>query len=109
MASEGFNVKVLASRPEEISIENVSDVMQSGDKELILNYLETKNISNPKLFNFNSILWMLKDKEFFEKCVAILKKRKTFNFKIWTFALYHGNYELILDLIQHTPSIVYGI
>ena len=83
--------------------------MQSGDKELILNYLETKNISNPKLFNFNSILWMLKDKDFFQRCISILKKRMTFNHKIWTFSLYHGDFELITELIQHTPSMINGI
>lgn len=84
-----------------MSLENVSDVVQSGDKKLILDYLATRSIQNSKLFRFSSIFWLLKDKDFYFKVIAILKKRLIFNRELWGFAFYHGDVETIADLISY--------
>ena len=48
------------------SMETFEDVLKSGSKENILEYVRTKNIFDSKIFKANSILWMMKDKEFFK-------------------------------------------
>ena len=60
-------------------MESFADVMRSGDQEAILQYVAEKNIHDQKLFDPHSILWMLKDKSFYERLMAILKKRKYVN------------------------------
>lgn len=43
--------------------ETFNDVLQSGNKELILNFLRTKNLlKGERGFSYYSLLWMLKDK-----------------------------------------------
>lgn len=43
------------------------------------------------------MLYLLKDKDFFIKAVAILRERGIFNIKVWEFALYHCDDE---DMIR---------
>lgn len=60
-------------------MESFADVMRSGDQEAILKYVEEKNIHDQKLFDPHSILWMLKEKSFYERLMPILKKRRYMN------------------------------
>lgn len=38
--------------------------------------MKNNNISNPKIFNFDNIYWLLRDKEFYTETVKILKSKK---------------------------------
>lgn len=53
--------------------------MRSGSNKEILEYIEKRNIFDSNIFLPYSMLWMLKDKEFFESAIKILKKRNYFN------------------------------
>jgi hypothetical protein len=39
----------------------------NGKEEDILNFIREQNILNREIFNWNDILWKLKDKAFYEK------------------------------------------
>jgi len=56
-----------------------------------LEFLRTKNIQKyENQFNWNYILWMMKDKPFWEKVLKILKDRYIFYAGVWSYAFYHN-------------------
>lgn len=46
-------------------MDSISEILISGNKKDILNYLETKNLHNRNIFKFEDIYWLFKDKEFY--------------------------------------------
>jgi hypothetical protein len=40
----------------------MDEILSKGSKADILNFVATKNIQNPKIFSFNDIYYLLKDK-----------------------------------------------
>ena len=63
-----------------------------GNQDDILNFVATKNIFNPNIFNVHEILYLLQDKDFYLKIIDIFRKRKYFNYTVWAYALEHGVY-----------------
>ena len=78
-----------------ISSENFMDVVASGNKGKILEFIEFKNIFNPKYgFSWHYIYWMLySDKEFFRSLIELLMKKKIFVQKVWAYSFNHGHIE----------------
>lgn len=70
----------------------MSEILSKGSKSDILNFVNTKNISNPNIFNFNDIYYLLKDKEFYLKLLEILRRRRVFDLTTWTYSLYHADH-----------------
>lgn len=62
--------------------------------------MRKNNISNPKIFNFDSIYWLLKDAEFYKETINILKEKEIFNQGIWGFSFYHGDINTISELFE---------
>lgn len=80
---------VAAKRSQRV-IQSFLDVVLSGSKDAVLNFLEQEPLlSQPKKFSFSQLLFLLEDKEFFLKVIAILRKRKIFNVGVWKYAFYH--------------------
>ena len=48
-----------------------------------------KNILNPKLFEFNWIYFLLKDKKFYDRVIKVLRNRGIYDKTIWTYAFLH--------------------
>ena len=74
--------------------------MRSGDQQAILKYVEEKNIFDDNIFDPYSVLWMLRDKEFFTKLVGILRARKFYERKIWMFGLLHRDIKVIKEFLK---------
>jgi len=50
-------------------IDTFKNVLKSGEKKLILEFLENKNIFDPNIFDPSLLLWMLKDKKFYNQTI----------------------------------------
>jgi hypothetical protein len=72
-------------------LESFEDVLRSGDKEQVLNYIEKRNIFDTNVFRPREILWMLKDTEFYSKVISVMRKRCFFDREIWGFGFLHGD------------------
>jgi hypothetical protein len=81
-------------------MDTLENVMKSGNKQSILQYIETKNIFDYKMFDPNFILWMLKDKEFYLQVLAILRKRNYYLNEIWAFGYFHSDLQAIKEQIE---------
>lgn len=77
--------------------ETFDDIVQGGSKEDILEFMKTHNLlNNEKKFNFNSILYLLKDKDFYCKVIALLRERLIYDSSVWSYSLYHKDDEQTL-------------
>ena len=76
--------------------------MRSGSRKEILEYIEKRNIFDPKIFNSYSVLWMLKDKDFFDYVINVLRRRNFYDLQIWSFGIYHKDEKSILEYIEST-------
>lgn len=79
-------------------MDTLENVLKSGEKESIIDFLKTKNIFDSKIFDPSSILWMLRDKEFYERVVEVLRNRKFFVPEIWNFGLFHHDLKTFSEL-----------
>lgn len=88
-------------------LETLNDVLVSGSKADVLNFLKTKNIFDGTVFNPSSILWLLKDKEMFNEIISILKSRSYYSNDVLQFGFLHKDStvirEFILESLSNTP------
>jgi hypothetical protein len=75
--------------------ETFMDVMQSANRqEDVLEFLRTQNLpKGEKGFDFNLMLWMLRDKAFFKRVIAVLRERMIYSDPVWTYSILHRDDE----------------
>ena len=86
-------------------LETIDQILAQGSKDDILNFVATKNIQNREIFQFKNIYYLLKDKDFYLKLIAILRKRKIYDHTTWSFCLYHDDFQTLREFIN-TPEII---
>ena len=65
-------------------IDSFLDIIHAGTKDDVLNFLKTETLHwNNKEFEFEYMLFMLKDKDFFKKVVEILEARLIYEPSVW--------------------------
>lgn len=78
-------------------MDTLENVLKSGNKDAVLDYIQNKNIFDFKIFDPQYILWMLKEKDFFLKVIDILRKRKFYYSEIWILGYYHSDLATIAE------------
>lgn len=79
-------------------IESFDDILHAGSKQDVLNFLKTENLYNTKMqFDFNKMLYLLKDKEFFTQAIEILRDKCHFDASVWRYSLYHKDADLMRE------------
>ena len=72
--------------------ETFNDILHSGNRADVLEFMQTHNlIKGEKGFQFQKILWMLKDKDFFKKTTDILRNRHIFETSVWSYSIFHND------------------
>ena len=80
----------------EVVIETFKDILMTGDKNSIYDFIKTSNLlQDKKGFSFQLIFWMLKEKEVFEKIINILRERRIYVQTVWEFGFLHKNVRAI--------------
>ena len=87
------------------NLESFTDLVVSGKKDLILEFLEKNNLENNEKFNFAEILWMMKNQEFWASVVRIYRKKMMYNDYIWGFAFYHKDPVGVSEYLSNNPYI----
>jgi len=110
-ASVSMNSVVIAKAPTEvlnvvtektkISHENFRDVVSTGNYELIIKFLKDRPIEGIKEFNWDDVLWLAKDPEFFYPFIKLMKMQHRFEHTFWSYSLFHkGSEELVIDFLN---------
>lgn len=97
-------LKVLKELPKKEKMETLTDILAQGNKTDIINFMKEKNISNPQIFDFKTIYWLLKDPEFYTSCLTVLKSKMIYNSKVWSYSIYHGDIPTAIELLNHDFS-----
>jgi hypothetical protein len=95
-------LRVVKKKTAKGMMDSISEILVSGSKTDILAFIETKNIRNSKIFNFEDIYWLLKDEKFFLSVVDILRRRFIFDGTTWAFSVYHGAKREFFEYLQAT-------
>lgn len=83
-AKSGTNAIKVVDSKKITKIDNFIDIIHAGTKQDVLDFLKTENLlSGKKGFNFDDMLYLLRDKEFFDKSVAILSERMIYDSEVW--------------------------
>jgi len=70
--------------------ENIDDLVQVGTPQQILEFIRTTNLfDQTKGFNFQKILFLCKEKDFWTSLIQILRQRNIYDQSVWQYALVH--------------------
>lgn len=102
LISSASNIASIEVKTEQTQKEmnTISDVLTMGKKEDIIKFMKEQDLLNTDIFNFDSIYWLLKDKEFYEEVIALLRERFMFDPVVWSFSIYHGDMEVFKEYIN---------
>eukprot|EP00347_Sterkiella_histriomuscorum_P022623 403337784 len=85
--------------------ETFRDIVQSGNKEDILEFLRTENLYKyDRGFNLTDLMWMLKEREFYLKVVQVLRFRFIYFEEVWKFSLYHSDEDSAIEFLTQNQT-----
>ena len=87
--------------------ETFQDLLKLSDyQDKLLEFLATRDIRNKeKFFDFNDMMWTLKDREFFYKVIEVLKSRFIYEEDVWKWAFYHkDNTQIMMEYLTNSCS-----
>ncbi len=78
------------------SEESFKDVLATGNKTMILNFLRDKPVESIPGFDWAQLNWLLLDPDFFLSLVKLLRSQHRFVPQVWAFALHHKTDEMLV-------------
>ena len=78
-------------------------ISQNATNKEVLQYVENANLRRTPL---QKIAWRMKDKSFFEKTLATLRKRHGFSRTLWSYALLHEDARAAREYLETNSSFV---
>ncbi len=91
-----YNVK---NKIDNISSENLDDVLESGSKDDILNFFMKQKLIKEK--DLEKIYWIMIEKNFYEQITSLLRKKGIYDKKIWLMGFLHNNETCIKEYIEN--------
>ena len=83
-------------------IVSIDDVLNQGNKKQILEFINKKDvIKNDEL---RKIYWMLKDKDFYNKLISILKTKYIFDWNIWEYSSEYADINSLQEFILNSKN-----
>jgi hypothetical protein len=80
--------------------DQIDDLLQKGSQEDVLKFIQTKNILNPNVLSFADIHYLLRDKEFFLKLLAVLRRKRVFDYTTWSYSLLHHDHTALSEFLN---------
>lgn len=87
-----------------VQLETIQDILAQGTQADILKFLKTNNLQNKSIFNFSSVYWLLKDKEFFFPFIEILREKNIFDLTTWSYGIFHKDARIIQEYFN-SPEV----
>ena len=78
-------------------ITSIDDVLNQGNKKEILDFINKREVIKEE--DLEKIYWMLKDKDFYNKLMAILKNKYIFDDNIWEYSSENGDLSTLQEFI----------
>jgi len=78
-------------------ITSIDDVLNQGNKKEILEFINKRDVIKEE--DLSKIYWMLKDKDFYDKLINILKNKYIFDRNIWEYSSENGDINSLQEFI----------
>ena len=74
--------------------------MSKNDNRLVLEFLAKANIvAKEKGFHISDMMYLLKEKDFFNEAINIFRSRKYYDENVWKFGFLHKNDIAVSELL----------
>ena len=83
-------------------ISSIDDVLNQGNKKEILDFINKSDIIKDE--DLQKIYWMLKDKDFYNKLMVILKNKYIYDLSIWEYSSENEDINSLQEYIKNNKS-----
>ena len=80
-------------------IKTIDDVLERGNKDEILEFISKEESISHK--DISKTFWILSNKDFYTKLIAILKQKLVFIPEVWKHSLLHSDFESMKEYIEY--------
>lgn len=78
---------------------------QNGDEKDVLQWMEKNNVDRLAA-DVELIAWRMRDKGFYQKCIALLTRRHVYNHTLWAYSVLHRDVPNVHELMLHQDSFL---
>ena len=83
-------------------ITSIDDVLNQGNKKQILEFIQKRDVIKEE--ELEKIYWMLKDKDFYNQLMSILKQKYIFNENIWEYSSENEDINSLQEFILYDDN-----
>jgi hypothetical protein len=103
IASAAATVLKVVESPTNIDKSSWDYISQNGTSEEVLSYLGEANLGRVAL---SRIAWRMKDMPFFQRAIALLRKRHGYDDTLWSYGLRHDDRAATKEFLRHQDGFV---
>ncbi|MBW2700472.1 MAG: hypothetical protein JRF33_06595 [Deltaproteobacteria bacterium] len=96
-AAEGKTIMVL-DKAEDLDMDSWPWLSQYASPKELLDYLKEANLSR---LDLERMAWRMRDRDFFDKTLELLERRKIFTSELWAYGLYHNDQQSSRQWLLH--------
>ncbi|WAS94229.1 hypothetical protein [Nannocystis punicea] len=89
--------------PTRVDATSWAHVSQHGTTDEVLAFLAGANLGRVEL---EKIAWRMKDRDAFTRVLALLTSRRTYNDRLWAYALLHADRPRVAEWLRHQDAFV---
>ena len=90
-------------KPSTIDTTSWLHVSQRADTETVMQFLDQANLNQLEL---HRIAWRMRDREIFERVIALLRKRFSFDNTLWSYGFHHRNEGVVREYLERRADLV---
>ena len=99
-ASDTQEIKVKSKKTQR-ALESISDVLSAGNMTDIVEFLRARNLRDSNVFQFENIGWLMKNPDFYNQVLPILRDKGLFLESAWKFSVLHGDSAALKELLTN--------
>jgi hypothetical protein len=103
VASAPATVLKVVETPSKVDTTSWEYISQNGTNEQVIDYLKTNNIER---VNLDKIAWRMRDKDFFEQVIGLLRERHVYANTLWSYSVKHQDAANMNEFLQHQDEFV---
>lgn len=79
---------------------------QHGDAKDVLRWLEENNIDRLEPAGLAKIAWRMRDRAFYEPCLALLSRRHVYHDTLWSYSVHHDDARNLREFLLHREDFL---
>ena len=95
-----FNV---VDTPTSIDTTSWAYVSQNGSPDEVVSYLRGNNLER---IDLAKVAFRMRERPFFERTIALLEKRHTYNDTLWSYGVHHNHLASLREYLRHNDAFV---